>query len=515
MKELLEWFKPGARVKRYMLLQIVSIGVLVYCLVTLLSTYDLDIKMLIAYIVLLTLSSFGILFSFMLAQKNILYVSLKNISKKNKSTKVRKLLYSDPRVKKGPKIVVIGGGSGLANVLKGLKEYTANITAVVNVSEDDLSLGTAMTPKEVLTPGDIRKCVAALSTEESEINKLLMYKSPELNLKSHSVGNLIISSLIDITGSFSKAICELSNVFNLQGSIYPVSTDNLEICAGFENGEIVVGKSNIIAQSRNAKSPIKQIFLKDGNIKATAEVIEAIKTANIIVFGPGELYTSILSNLLIEDVSKAIIRSRAKKVYVSNIMNQKGETYGYTLAKYINELERYIGKHVIDYAVVNDGMITEEMMADFNQEESYPVKIDIENIQNRAISVIRDDLVLTAPGSIIHDSDKIAEIIVSITKSKKIGNLNIVKLKKKHIKRQEMLAKTAINNEKHEEVKIVKNKAVEKNDEKNVSRNRKHKENQILDIFDKVKVKAEETIKGNEETAKKPGTRTGKRNVNK
>jgi len=148
MKTLLEWLKPGARVKRYMILQIVSIAVLVFCLVTLLSTYDLSLKRLIAYIILLTLSSFGVLFSFMLAQKNILYVSLRNISRKNNSIKVRKLLYSDPRIKKGPKIVVIGGGSGLANVLKGLKEFTSNITAVVNVSEDDLSLGTAMTPKE-------------------------------------------------------------------------------------------------------------------------------------------------------------------------------------------------------------------------------------------------------------------------------------------------------------------------------------------------------------------------------
>ena len=235
MKTILEWLKPGARVKRYMILQVVSIAVLIYCLVTLLSTYDIGVKMLIAYVVLITLSIFGILFSFILAQKNILYVSLKNISRKNKSIKVRKLLYSDPKLKKGPKIVVIGGGSGLANVLKGLKEFTSNITAIVNVSEDDLSLTTAMTPKEALTPGDIRKCIAALSTSESDVSKLLTYKSPELDLKSHSVGNLVISSLIDITGSFSKAINMMSKIFNLQGNIYPATTDNIELCAGFEN----------------------------------------------------------------------------------------------------------------------------------------------------------------------------------------------------------------------------------------------------------------------------------------
>ena len=490
MKTILEWLKPGARVKRYMILQVVSIAVLIYCLVTLLSTYDIGVKMLIAYVVLITLSIFGILFSFILAQKNILYVSLKNISRKNKSIKVRKLLYSDPKLRKGPKIVVIGGGSGLANVLKGLKEFTSNITAIVNVSEDDLSLTTAMTPKEALTPGDIRKCIAALSTSESDVSKLLTYKSPELDLKSHSVGNLVISSLIDITGSFSKAINKMSKIFNLQGRIYPATTDNIELCAGFENGEIIVGKENIIAQTKKSNSQIKQIFLKDGSAKSSAEVIDAIKTANIIVFGPGELYTSILSNLLIDDIAKAVLRSRAKKVYVSNIMNQKGQTSGYTLARYINELERYIGKHVIDYAIVNDGKITEEMIKDFNQEESEPVVIDLENIQNRAISVIKEDLVLTAPGSIIHDSDRLAEIIVAITKSKKIGKLNIVKIKKRHIKMQKNLNKESGK-------KLVKTdlnkfkKANKKDEELKIIAKNENRQNQIVGVFENLKKKTE------------------------
>ncbi len=498
MKTIIEWLKPGARVKRYMVLQIVSVAVLTYCLVTLLSTYDLEPKMLIAYIILLTLSIFGVLFSFIIAQKNILYISLKNISRKNKNLKVRKLLYSDPRLKKGPKVVVIGGGSGLANVLKGLKEFTSNITAIVNVSEDDLSLSTAMTPKETLTPGDIRKCVAALSTSESEISKLLTYKNPELNLKSHSVGNLIISSLIDITGSFSKAIGELSEVFNLQGHIYPVTTDNLELCAGFENGEIIVGKENIISRTKKAKGEIKQIFLKDGNVKSSAEVIDAIKTANIIVFGPGELYTSIVSNLLIEDVAKAIIRSRAKKVYISNIMNQVGQTSGYTLARYINELERYIGRHVLDYAIVNDGVITEEMMKDFNQEESYPVTIDMQNIQNRAISVIKEDFVLTAPGSIIHDSDRLAEIIVSITKSKKIGKLNIVKIKKKHLVNEKKIKSQKKNNIFNSKIFKKKSNIKKVDDELKIVKKKENKENKIMSMVEKLREKNQKsTINSN------------------
>lgn len=439
MKTILEWFKPGARVKRYIFLQVVSIAAFIYGFVTLKSTLDITKTKLIAYIVLLTLSAFLIIFSFVFAQRNILYISLKNIARKNKSIKVKKLLYGDPRLRKGPKVVVIGGGSGLPNLLKGLKEYTANITAVVNVSEDDLTLTSAMSNEERLTTGDLRKCITALSTSESEMSKLLTYKSDELNPGRLSVGNMVISSLVDITGSFAKAVQKLSEIFNLQGNIYPVTTDELLLCAGLENGDVIVGKENIAKRTKESKSRVKQIFLKEGNLRTLPEVTDAIRTANVIVLGPGSLYTSVCSNLLLDEVSKAIVKSRAKKIYISNIMNQPGESDGYTLAMYINEVERYIGKHVLDYAIVNSGEITEEMIKDFNQEHSTPVKIDLENIQNRAISVVKDDLVLTAPGAIIHDSDRLADIIMKITKSKRIGELNIVKIKKKHTKKARML----------------------------------------------------------------------------
>ncbi len=460
MKEILEWFKPGTRVKRYIGIQILSIAVLIFCVISLTNILDLNKITLVAYIFLITLSIFGIIFSFVLAQKNILYVSLKNISKKNKSIRVKKLLYSDPRLKKGAKIVVIGGGSGLPILLKGLKEYTSNITAVVNVSDDDASLTTAMNDVEKLTPGDIRKCLAALSTNESDMDKLLTYK--ENDIKGQSVGNMVISALIKITGSFTKAVEKISEIFDMQGSIYPVSTDDIILCAGLENGEVVVGKENIIERVREMKSPIKQIFLKEGSISPMPEVIDAIKSANVIVIGPGALYTSVVSNLLIDEVSKAIVKSKAKKVYISNIMNQPGQTDGYTLARYINEVERYLGKHVLDYAIVNNGEITEEMIKDFNQEESTPVKIDLENIQNRAISVIREDLVLATKSGIIHDTKRLSEIIVKLAKSRRTGDLNIVKVKKKHMKKEKKLKKNKVLSNKK---KVVSNTSKHKKDE--------------------------------------------------
>lgn len=435
MRDLIEWLKPGARVKRYIFTLIISVVLLIFCGINLGSTSDLTPTMLIAYVLLITLSIFGIIFSFILAQRNILLVSLKNISKRNKNVRIRQLLYGDPRLKKGPRVVVIGGGSGLPNLLKGLKEYTSNITAVVNVSADDYTLTSAMSKEERVTPGDIRKCVSALSTSESDFSKLLTYKGEN----GISIGNSLINALTEITGSFPKAIDKLSDIFKVQGDIYPVTTDDLILCAGLENGEVVVGKENISERVRETRTAIKQIFLKDGSLKVVPEVIEAIKKANIIVLGPGSLYTSIASNLLFEEVSKAIVKSKAKKVYVANIMNQPGQTEGYTLARYINEIERYLGKHVLDYAIVNNGEITPEMIKDFNQEDSTAVKIDLENIQNRAICVIQEDFVLTAKNALIHDADRLAEIIMTLSQTKAIGDLNIVSMKRKHMQKEKLL----------------------------------------------------------------------------
>ena len=328
-----------------------------------------------------------------------------------------------------------------------------------------------MNKEEIVTTGDIRKCISALSVSESDFSKLLTYKGEN----GVSIGNSMINALTDITGSFPKAIDKLSDIFQVQGDIYPVTTDELILCAGLENGEVVVGKGNISERVRETKSAIKQIFLKDGSVKVIPEVIEAIKKADVIVLGPGPLYTSIASNLLIEDFSKAIIKSKAKKVYVANIMNQPGQTEGYTLARYINEIERYLGKHVLDYAIVNNGEITPEMIKDFNQSDSTAVKVDLENIQNRAICVIQEDFVLTAKNALIHDADRLAEIIVTLSSTKAIGDLNIVSTKRKHMQQERINLGKKIVKRKVNEVKIKKaHKKLEK--EKNSKNNKKNKE---------------------------------------
>lgn len=459
-KTIFEWLKPGTHIKRYILLQLVSIALLIFCIVMLIATPDISVKKLIAYIAVITISLFGVIYSFILAQRNMLNLTLKNLAGKNNNVNLKKLLYENTALKKGPRVVVIGGGSGLSNILRGLKEYTANITAIVTTFDNGGSTGKLVDEMDdVIAPGDIRKCIAALSTSESTMNDLLTYRFKDGHIDNHSLGNLIIVALTDITGSFANAVKKTSEIFKIRGKVLPVTLDKMQLCAGLEDGQVVVGEANIPARVKEAKSPIKQIFLKEGSCKPAPEVIESIQDADVIVIGPGSLYTSVACNLLVDNISHAIVQSKAKKIFISNLMNQPGETDGYTLARHVNEVERYIGKHVLDYCIANNGEITEEMIKDFNQGMSTPVVNDLENIQNRAISVIQEDLVVTAPNSILHDSNRVAELIIAIAKSKKIGDLNIVKVKKKHLRKEKrLLAGKKTIKEKIHEKKIQKQK---------------------------------------------------------
>ena len=431
MRTFLEWLKPGIKVKRYVLLQLISIATLAYSVISLQTRDILTPKILIAYIALITLSLFLTVYSFLLAQRNVLKVTLKNMAYKEKNIDIRRLLYTEPMLKKGPKVVIIGGGKGLSNILSGLKEFTSNITSIVSTFDDGGSTGALIEEMDILPPGDIRRSIIALSSSEPAMEQLLGYRFQDGKINNHSLGNLVIAAMTDVMGGFAPAIQKLSNIFNVKGKILPVTLDKAKLCAGLENGEIVVGENNIRPRVIESKSRIKQIFLKDTEAHPAPGVLEAIHEADVIVLGPGSLYTSVICNLLVNDIGKAIIQSKAKKMMIANLMNEPGETLGYTLAKHVNELERYLGKHALDYVLANNGEVTEDMMLDFNQGSSTPVNLDLENIQNRTINVIEEDLIITAPNSILHDNLRVAEIIIEIAKAKNVGSLNLLKNKNK------------------------------------------------------------------------------------
>jgi len=446
MKMILEWLKPGTKVKRYIVLQLLSLAALSYSIITLWTREILEPRVLIAYISLITISLFLTVYSFLLAQRNILKTTLKNLGEKEKNVDIKRLLTTETSLKKGAKIVMIGGGKGLSNILGGLKEYTYNITSIVSTFDDGGSTGKIMEEIDTLPPGDIRRSLIALADSNTDMEKLMSYRFKDGKIDNHSLGNLMIVAMTDVMGGFAPAIKAMANIFNVKGNILPVTLDKTKLCAGLENGEIVVGEDNIRPRVLESKSRIKQIFLKDANAKAAPGVLEAIREADAIVIGPGSLYTSVICNLLVDDIGKAIIQSKAKKIMIANLMNEPGETLGYTLAKHVNEVERYLGKHVLDYVIINNGEITEDMIFDLNQGESTPLSIDLENIHNRALSVIQEDLVITAPNCIYHDSMRVAEIIIEIAKAKGIGNLNLLKQKKKHKAKSDKINKATLSN---------------------------------------------------------------------
>ena len=245
MRTFLEWLKPGIKVKRYIILQLASIATLAYSVITLTTREILTPKILIAYIALITLSLFLTVYSFLLAQRNVLKITLKNMAYEDKNVDIRRLLYTETMLKKGPKVVIIGGGKGLSNILSGLKEFTSNITSIVATFDDGGSTGKLMEEMDILPPGYIRRSIIALSHSEPAMEKLLGYRFQDGKVNNHSLGNLIIVAMTEIMGGFAPAIQKLSSIFNVKGKILPVSLDKAKLCAGLENGEIVVGEDNI------------------------------------------------------------------------------------------------------------------------------------------------------------------------------------------------------------------------------------------------------------------------------
>jgi uncharacterized cofD-like protein len=259
---------------------------------------------------------------------------------------------------RGPKVVVIGGGTGLSTLLRGLKEHTSNITAIVTVADDGGSSGRLRRELGVLPPGDFRNCIAALADAESLTTQLFQYRFSEgESLDGHSFGNLFIAAMADVTGSFERAILESGRVLAVQGRILPSTLKDVTLCADLRDEDEaagalsrVEGESSITA----AELPIERVFLLPDNARAYPETIRAILEADLIVIGPGSLFTSVLPNLLVEDITRAIRASRALKIYVCNVATQKGETDGFSVGDHVEALQRHVGRDVFHHVLVND-----------------------------------------------------------------------------------------------------------------------------------------------------------------
>ena len=306
------------------------------------------------------------------------------------------------------KIVVLGGGTGTSTVLKGLKYFPVDITAIITVSDDGRSTGRLR--KEFYTPavGDIRHVLSNLSTLPDEVKSVMEYRmSTYSDLNGHSMGNLILTSLYKETGNLKTSIEYMSKLLRVEHTVLPLSEDYLTLMGETVDGEIVEGEEEITL----ARKKYKRIFYKE-EPHVLPEVFEEIKNADLIILSMGSLYTSILPHLIVPEVSKAIHDSNAKVMYICNVMTQPGETDNFGVSDHINTLEKYVGKDRIDAVIVSNNLLPKDLLEKYaTEEQKDQVVIDYDNMQAGRYEVIESDLLTTADGTIKHDSLKLSSII--------------------------------------------------------------------------------------------------------
>ena len=262
-------------------------------------------------------------------------------------------VYNHRYAKRGPRIVAIGGGTGLSTMLRGLKKYSGNLTAILTVGDDGGSTGRLRRDMGILPPGDFRNCIVALADAEPLMEDLFQYRfqpGAGAGLEGHSFGNLFIVAMMGVTGDFEKAVAETARVLAVRGQVYPSTLANVTLCAELQDGSVVVGESNIGEE----RKPIKRIFLQPERPAGYPEALRAILDADLIILGPGSLYTSILPNLLVEDVARAVRLASATKVYVCNVATQRGETDRFGVDDHVNALASHVGAGFFDYILVNN-----------------------------------------------------------------------------------------------------------------------------------------------------------------
>ena len=322
--------------------------------------------------------------------------------------------YRPPR-RRGPRIAVIGGGHGLSNMLRGLKRYTENIAAIVTVADDGGGSGVLREDLGMPPPGDIRSCMEALADTESLMQRLLAYRFPEGVLAGQAFGNLLLAALDGISGSFDQAVARMSEVLAISGRILPVTNANVQLEASFENGRSIVSESGICDFKKEQDCRITRMRLLPEHPPALPEAIRVIEDAELIVLGPGSLYTSVIPNLLVDGISDAIRRSAALKIYVCNIMTQDGETEGLTASEHLAALmEHGGGPGLVDVCLCNDEPVREELLGRYLAENAVPISVDREAIEALGVEPVCKPLASDTQNYARHSYTKLANAITEV-----------------------------------------------------------------------------------------------------
>ena len=306
------------------------------------------------------------------------------------------------------KVVTIGGGTGLSVLLRGLKKYPLEITAVVTVADDGGSSGKIRSDMNIPSPGDIRNVIAALSDVEPYLEKMFQYRFDSGEVKGHPVGNLMIAAMTDIHGDFSTAVKVMSRILNVRGTVLPTTNDIATLNAVLSDGEIIRGESSIT----KAGGVIDHVYITPSRVKPNEDVLKAIEEADYIIMGPGSLYTSIIPNLVISNLSEKIRESKAKKIYVCNVMTQHGETDNYSVCDHIVAINKHVEENIFDLVIANSREFDDSILSKYHKEKQEPVKIDQEKIEELGIKLIKNnDIGIVDNNTIRHNAEKVSELI--------------------------------------------------------------------------------------------------------
>ena len=413
--------KPGIKIKRWIFLGFIGMVLSVVGFIEIFSQVGESIAFKVLY---LFLSLIGLLIMYIALSEFIKsFIALINNEKIKITITDKNIedLVDEKRVHVGgPKIVVIGGGTGLSTMLRGLKLYTNNITAIVTVGDDGGGSGKLRADLGMLPPGDIRNCILALADTEPIMEDLLQYRFTEGTLKGQSFGNLFLAAMDGISDNFEAAVQKMSSVLAVTGKVLPVTLDDMKLIAELENGNIVEGESIIPDEVIKQKSKIKNLKIEPEKAKPLLDALMAISEADAIVMGPGSLYTSIIPNLLVEDIAECINKSDAIKIYISNVMTQPGETDDFTVSDHIKTLMKYSGKNSVEYVIANNGTIPNDREERYLSEGSKLVELDYDNIKDLGVKVVETDLVKITKGYVKHDSEYLAQVLMTTVLDKKL-----------------------------------------------------------------------------------------------
>ena len=429
MKHFMQWLRPGLSIKLWMLLFSIGILVLVFG-ATLILNYQifgiLEEKMLLfafqmtgsySYTFLAICGTILVILGLWImvtAVRKLMKRFVELLAPDQKE--VSKQLLSKMELSRGPKVVAIGGGHGLSMLLRGLKNKTSNITAIVTVADDGGSSGRLREEMGIIAPGDLRNCLVALADKETVLEEIFQYRfGGEGELAGHSLGNLFLAALIKQFGNVQNALEAASKVLNIRGQVMPATSQTVRLKARMSDGEIVEGESEISAYPEKKGRDIRIVHMSTipKAPMAVGDALKALRDADLITLGPGSLYTSVLPNLLVPEILQTIRESGAPVIYICNVMTQPGETSGYTVGDHLKALVDHIGGGVVDFVLANTGTPAADVLKKYEKAHAYPVSIDRKKVESLGASLIEADLLGPAREA-VQDTNVLAEELMQI-----------------------------------------------------------------------------------------------------